>query len=227
MTEFTERTARLIGEDGVERLRRAHVLVLGLGGVGGAAAVMLARAGVGRLTLIDGDTVEPSNLNRQRVASRSTLGMRKTDSLAAILRDISPEIGLELIPRFLTPEDAGSVLEASPDFAVDAIDDVPAKVAFLLAAKARGVPLVSAMGAGGRLDPAQVRECDISRTCQCGLARAVRARLREAGVTHGIRVVFSPEPPVKCDGAPGTISYMPNIFGDFCAAAALRHLLKK
>ncbi len=226
MTGLMDRTALLMGEDAVKRLRDAHVLVLGVGGVGGEAAMMLARAGVGRLTLIDGDTVDPSNLNRQAVAYRSTVGMMKTEALAAMLRDIAPEMSLTLVSRYITPEDAQTLLTPAPDFAVDAIDDVPAKTAFLLAAKAAGIPLISAMGAGGRVDPSLIRECDISKTCQCGLARAVRTRLREAGVHSGVRVVFSPEVPVKTSPV-GTISYMPNLFGCFCAAAAIRHLTGK
>lgn len=226
MTEWMDRTALLLGEEAVNTLRRAHVLVLGIGGVGGEAAVMLARAGVGHLTLVDGDTVDVTNVNRQAVAFHSTVGMLKTDALARLLRDINPDLTLDLVPEFITPEGAGKLLSPAPDFAVDAIDDVPAKTAFLLAAKARGIPLISAMGAGGRLDPGQIRECDISKTCQCGLARAVRSRLREAGVHSGIRVVFSPEIPVKTSPV-GTLSYMPNLFGCFCAAAAIRHLTGK
>jgi tRNA A37 threonylcarbamoyladenosine dehydratase len=165
-------------------------------------------------------------VNRQAVAFRSTVGMLKTDALARILRDIVPDIKLTLIPRYITPEDAGTLLADAPDFAVDAIDDVPAKTAFLLAARQKDIPLISAMGAGGRVDPSQIRECDISKTCQCGLARAVRTRLREAGVHSGIRVVFSPEVPVKTSPV-GTVSYMPNLFGCFCAAAAIRSLTGK
>lgn len=226
MSDWKNRTALLLGEEAVERLRQAHVLVLGIGGVGGEAAVMLARAGVGHLTLVDGDTVDVTNLNRQMVAYRSTVGMAKTEALAGILRDMAPEITLTLVPRYVTPEEAETLLLPEPDFAVDAIDDVPAKTAFLLAARSRGIPLISAMGAGGRVDPAQIRECDISKTCQCGLARAVRTRLREAGVHSGIRVVFSPEVPVKSVPV-GTVSYMPNLFGCFCAAAAIRYLTGK
>lgn len=226
MSDWKNRTALLLGEEAVERLRQAHVLVLGIGGVGGEAAVMLARAGVGHLTLVDGDTVDVTNLNRQTVAYRSTVGMAKTEALAGILRDMAPEITLTLVPRYVTPEEAETLLLPEPDFAVDAIDDVPAKTAFLLAARSRGIPLISAMGAGGRVDPAQIRECDISKTCQCGLARAVRTRLREAGVHSGIRVVFSPEVPVKSVPV-GTVSYMPNLFGCFCAAAAIRCLTGK
>lgn len=226
MMDWTNRTALLLGEEAVQKLQRSHVLVLGIGGVGGEAAIMLARAGVGHLTLIDGDTVDPSNLNRQAVAYRHSVGMLKTDALAAILRDIAPEMTLTLVSRYVSAEDAETLLLPVPDFAVDAIDDVAAKTAFLLAAKNRGIPLISAMGAGGRLDPSQIRECDISKTCQCGLARAVRSRLREAGVHSGIRVVFSPEVPVKTSPV-GTVSYMPNLFGCFCAAAAIRYLTGK
>ena len=224
--DWMNRTWLLLGEEAVSRLRNAHVLVLGVGGVGGEAALMLARAGVGHLTLVDGDTVDATNLNRQAVAYRSTVGMLKTDAWAAILRDINPELILDLVPRYITPEDAQTLLLPEPDFAVDAIDDVPAKVAFLLAAKNSGIPLISAMGAGGRVDPAQIRECDIAKTCQCGLAKAVRTRLREAGVHSGIRVIFSPEIPVKTSPV-GTVSYMPNLFGCFCAAAAIRYLTGK
>ena len=226
---FSDRTRVLLGKAAVERLAACRVLIFGIGGVGGAAAEMLCRAGVGALTLADGDRVEASNLNRQLFSLTSEIGERKTDAAARRLLAINPDLKLTLIPRRIAPDEAASLLDAGFDGAIDAIDDVPVKVAFLAAAYRRGVPVVSSMGAGGKLDPALVRCVDISRTEQDPLARAVRRRLREQGIARGIEVVGSTEPPREAAepeaGAIGTISYMPNLFGCHCAAALLRRLL--
>ncbi len=229
-------TKLLIGAEKLERLRRMRVLVLGVGGVGSYAAEQLVRAGVGHLVLIDGDTVESSNCNRQLSALDSSIGCFKAEVLSERFREINP--GMEVVPvvEFLRPEEARGVLEGGFDYAVDAIDQLATKVAFILACLEQRVPLISAMGAGGKTDPSQVRIADISHTCGCALARAVRVRLRELGVTKGVETVYSPE--VVSPEAihtwqdeaghrhskVGTISYMPAIFGCFCASRVLRSL---
>lgn len=233
-----ERTRLLVGDSGIEILRNARVLVLGVGGVGAYAAEHLARAGIGRLTLVDGDTVEPSNCNRQLPALSSTLGRPKAEVMAERLREVNPELNVDVRVEFIAPEDVGALLDTGFDYAVDAIDSLAAKVAFLLECRRRKQPLISSMGAGGKTDPELIRIADISKSYGCALARAVRARLKEHGVERGVKVVFSPEEVSKSairtvvnpDGSKrayvGTISYMPAAFGGFCASAVLRGLLK-
>lgn len=236
---FQSRTRLLLGEDAVPRLSSAHVLVLGLGGVGGAAAEMLCRAGIGRLTLVDGDRVDSSNRNRQLVALTSTIGRAKAEVLAERLRDIHPGVQLEVRNEFVTPETVDELLSTSFDYAVDAIDQLTAKVAFIAACRKHGIPLISSMGSGGRMDPEQIKRADLAQTHHCALARVVRRKLRELGITKGVEVIFSPEPvpetaiqqTVENDGrirsAVGTISYLPNVFGCHCAAAVIHHLLSR
>jgi len=236
--ERQKRTRLLVGDAGIERLRNAHVLVLGVGGVGAYAAEHLARAGIGRLTLVDGDAVELSNCNRQLPALSSTLGRPKAEVMAERLREINPELTVEARVEFIGPEDVGALLDAGFDYVVDAIDSLAAKVAFLLECRRRKIPLVSSMGAGGKTDPEQIRVADISKSYGCALARAVRARLKERGVERGVKVVFSPEAVAKSaiqtvtapDGKKrayvGTVSYMPAAFGGFCASVVLRNLLR-
>lgn len=219
---WDSRTRRLLGDASVNMLANKHLLVLGLGGVGGYVAEFLARCGAGKLTLVDGDKVALSNLNRQLSALRSTVGEYKAEVLARRFADINPAGEFVAVPRFVRPDDVAELLASAEfDGAVDAIDDVPAKVAFLVECVRRGLPVVSSMGAGNKLDPALVRTSDISKTHGCPLARAVRKRLREAGITRGVTAVFSPEV-VETEGAFGTVSYMTAAFGVHCAAALLR-----
>ena len=221
---WDSRTRRLLGDAAADDLAKKHILVLGLGGVGGYVAEFLARCGVGKITLVDGDRVALSNLNRQLPALRATLGEYKAEVLARRFADINPNGEFSSVPRFVKPEGVAELLgSADFDGAVDAIDDVPAKVAFLVECVKRGLPVVSSMGAGNKLDPGMVKTSDISKTHGCPLARAVRRRLREAGITRGVMAVFSPEV-VETEGAFGTVSYMTAAFGVHCAAALLRAL---
>ena len=221
---WDSRTRRLLGDAAADALAKKHVLVLGLGGVGGYVAEFLARAGVGKLTLVDGDTVAVSNLNRQLPALTTTLGKPKAEVVAERCRLINPAGEFVSVPRFVTPEEVDALLDSDTfDGAVDAIDDVPAKVAFLLGCRRREIPVVSSMGAGNKLDPEQIKTADISKSHGCPLARAVRRKLREAGVAKGVAAVFSPEV-VKTPGAFGTVSYMTAAFGVHCAAWMIREL---
>ena len=221
---WDSRTRRLLGDAATDVLAEKHVLVLGLGGVGGYVAEFLVRCGVGRLTLVDGDRVSLSNLNRQLPALNSTLGEYKSDVLARRFADINPAGEFVSVPRFIKQEDVPDLLDSAAfDAAADAIDDVAAKTAFLAECVRRGLPVVSSMGAGNKLDPAQVRIADIGKTCGCPLARAVRRHLREAGIAKGVTVVFSPET-VKTENGFGTVAYMTAEFGVHCAAALLRML---
>lgn len=235
-----QRLGLLVGETGLERLRRARILVFGVGGVGSHAVEALARAAVGHLTLVDFDRVVPSNINRQVEATHSTLGQAKAEALAARVRDISPACDVRAVMARLTPANVDEFLEPAPDWVLDAIDDTEAKLALLAACVRRGLPVVSGMGAANKLLPGCIRTEDISRSRQCPLAKVVRKRLRRMGIERGVTVVYSEELPVRlADGgfqAPepetegakrpqGTISYMPALIGLHCAAAILRSLL--
>lgn len=246
------RTEILIGAEGLARLRAAHVLVAGLGGVGGYAAEALGRAGVGRLTLLDHDVVSPSNLNRQLLALHSTLGRPKVEVIAERLRDIDPAIELTLIGEFLQPEAAEALIAPlAPDpsltrgegrryaYVADCIDSIACKAALVAACHRHEVPVISALGAGNCLDVSRVRVAQLNQTQMCPLARELRRKLRELNAPLTYPVVYSDEPrrpplphqPVGGDtpGRPravnGTISYLPALFGMMLAGVVIRRLL--
>lgn len=233
---WSERTELLIGASKLENLNHAHVLVVGLGGVGAYAAEMVARAGVGRMTIVDADSVAPSNINRQLVALHSTIGRPKAQVLADRLRDINPAIELTVIEEYIKDEATETLLDSAPfDFVVDAIDTLSPKVNLIRAALERGLPLVSSMGAGAKTDPTKIEVSDISRSHHCPLAHALRKRLHRIGIRNGFKVVFSAEPPregamILCDeqnkkSNVGTVSYMPAVMGCACASVVIRDLI--
>lgn len=232
------RTLMITGDAGYERLQSSHVLIAGLGGVGAYAAEQLARAGVGRLTIIDGDTVHLTNLNRQLLAVHSTLHKPKAELMAERLRDINPEIQLDVIQEYVKDQRVIDLLSQPIDFVIDAIDTLSPKAYLIYHALRLGHSLVSSMGAGGKFDPNQVKLVDIEETYNCQLAQALRKKLHKLGVKSGFQAVFSPEPVPKSafievegernkKSTVGTISFMPAIFGCFCAAAAINYLLTK
>ena len=217
-------------------LSGCHVLVVGLGGVGAYAAEQLCRAGIGKMTIVDADTVNESNLNRQLPALRSTIGRPKAEVVAQRLLDINPELELTVHNEFIRDERTEAILdEANYQFVVDAIDSLSPKVFLLYHALRRQIPVVSSMGAGAKTDPSQVRIADISKTQNCALAKAVRKRLRTLGVNKGIAAVFStemanPDAVIEVDDeqckrtTTGTISYMPALFGCFLSAHVLHNI---
>lgn len=217
-------------------LSGCHVLVVGLGGVGAYAAEQLCRAGIGKMTIVDADTVNESNLNRQLPALRSTIGRPKAEVVAQRLLDINPELELTVHNEFIRDERTEAILdETNYQFVVDAIDSLSPKVFLLYHALRRQIPVVSSMGAGAKTDPSQVRIADISKTQNCALAKAVRKRLRTLGVNKGIDAVFSteianPDAVIEVDDeqckrtTTGTISYMPALFGCFLSAHVLRNI---
>ncbi len=234
--EWLQRTELLLGAEKLAMLRRAHVLIVGLGGVGAYAAEMIARAGVGRLTLADADTVNVTNINRQLVALRSTVGRPKGEVLAERLRDIAPGIELTVVGRYIKDEETYALLDAVRyDYVVDAIDTLSPKLALIAAALERGYPLVSSMGAGAKMDPTKLEIEDISRTHHCPLAHMLRKRLHKIGIRKGFQAVFSPEPiregaMILCEepnkkSNVGTISYIPALFGIGCASVVVRGLI--
>lgn len=233
---WLERTTLLLGEEKLGQLKRANVLVVGLGGVGAYAAEMIARAGVGRLTIADADTVSATNINRQLIALHSTIGREKSDLMAERLRDINPDIELTVINRFIKDDETDALLDSdSFDFVVDAIDTLSPKLALIKGALDRGIPLVSSMGAGAKTDPTKMEICDISRTHHCPLAHMLRKRLHKIGIRKGFHAVFSPEPVregamILCEeqnkkSNTGTISYIPALFGIGCASVVVRSLI--
>ena len=260
--QWQERTALLLGEETLLKLRDAVVVVAGLGGVGAYAAEMVARAGVGRMVLIDSDRVGESNKNRQLLALDSTLGRLKTEVMAERLLDINPELHIVKVPEYLTEDNIPEVFEnalremalcgssdpdgaltdepaastgLAPDFVIDAIDTLAPKIALISHCVHSGIPLVSSMGAGAKLDATKVRLTDLSKSYNCPLAFILRKKLRKIGITKGFPVVFSEELPERDAIVPtegernkksqvGTVSYIPAVFGCVCAQAAIRHL---
>lgn len=215
MENFYDRTERLLGADAVAKLARAHVVVLGVGGVGSWAAEALARAGIGELTLVDFDRIAPSNLNRQVHALTSTIGRLKVEVMAERLAQINPALSIHTHAERLLPEALPDYL-ADGDFTIDCIDDVQAKVALALWHLEHNKRIVSSMGTGNKLGTHPFKIADISKTSVCPLARAVRLRLRKAGVSKGLPVLYSEEPAYTQppDGEkPGTICFPPAMAG--------------
>ncbi len=235
-SNWMERTELLLGAEKTAMLRGAHVLVVGLGGVGAYAAEMVARAGVGRMTIADADAVSESNINRQLVALHSTVGRQKAEVLAERLRDINPDINLRVINGYIKDESTYELLDAARyDYVVDAIDTLSPKLALIAASLERGYPLVSSMGAGAKMDPTKMEIADISKTHHCPLAHMLRKRLHKIGIRRGFKAVFSPEPVregamILCEeqnkkSNMGTISYIPALFGIGCASVVIRGLI--
>ena len=234
--EWQQRTELLLGEEKMERLRKAHVLVVGLGGVGAYAAEMICRAGVGRMTIVDADTVQPSNINRQLPATHSVIGRPKAEVLAERFRDINPELELTVLPVYLKDEAIPELLDSAAfDFVVDAIDTVATKCYLIYHALQRGLKIVSSMGAGAKRDITQIRFADLWDTYHCGLSKAVRKRLQKMGMKRKLPVVFSTEQAdanavILVDdeqnkkSTAGTVSYMPAVFGCYLAEYVIRKL---
>lgn len=233
---WNTRTELLLGADRMEYLSHCHVLVVGLGGVGAYTAEQICRAGIGHMTIVDADTVNESNINRQLPALHSTLGKPKAEVVGQRLLDINPRLKLTVLNEFLRDERTEEVLSAQKfDFIVDAIDSLSPKVFLLYYAHRHEIPIVSSMGAGAKMDPTQIKIADISKSFNCALAKAVRKRLRAMGLNKGIPVVFSteianPEAIIEVTNeqckrsTAGTVSYMPAIFGCYLASYVIRNI---
>jgi len=238
-TDFSwlSRTELLIGKPALQKLAQSHVMVVGLGGVGSYAAEFIARSGVGTMTIIDGDVVDPTNRNRQLPALATNHGQSKADIMAARLSAINPELELQVVKSFVNPEMVEAQLQHPPSYIIDAIDSITPKLTFMVSAYQKNIPIVSSMGAGGKFDPTQLQVTDIAKTHHCVFAQQIRKVLkREHQIYSGIKVVFSPEVPLKeslimTDGsnfkksAYGTISYLPAVFGAVCASVVIRDLI--
>lgn len=196
MEEWLSRTEQLLGKDTLSVLQNSHVLIVGVGGVGAYAAEMICRAGVQEITIIDGDNVNPTNINRQLIAMHSTVGKPKTQILAQRLLDINPRLNIHIKQLYMDEVQTEILLnEAKYDYVIDAIDTISPKIALLTGCLKRKIKVISSMGAGGRIDPTRIAYADISETYHCALAKAVRKRLKDAGISKGIKVVFSSEQP--------------------------------
>ena len=233
-----ERTELLLGTENTGRLENAHVLIFGLGGVGSYAAEQLVRAGLGSISMVDGDKITESNINRQLPATRATIGLEKGEVLRKRYLDINPELKLKVINTFIPDMEMEEFIKKTkPDFVVDAIDTLSPKTYLIKACIENSIPLVSSMGAAARLDPTKVEICDISKSHTDRLAFNIRRRLRDFNIHKGFKVVFSSEPAKKeaiiqvenernKKSTAGTISYMPAIFGLYCASVVIREITK-
>ena len=237
MTDWQERTRLLIGDNNIDRLSGSCVAVIGLGGVGGFAAEMVARAGVGRMIILDSDLVNESNKNRQLLALDSNIGVPKSEVMRERLLGINPELDPITIDAYLTEENVEDLLsQYKIDFLIDAIDTLSPKIALINYCVQKNIPLVSSMGAGAKYDATKVRLKDISKSFNCPLAYILRKKLRKYGISKGFKVVFSEELPQREAIIPveeqnkksqvGTISYLPAVFGCICAQAAIEHLIE-
>lgn len=235
MTNWLTRTELILGVDGLQKLKAANVLVVGLGGVGAFAAEMICRSGVGSMTIVDGDYIHITNRNRQLPALKSTQGLPKAEVMGQRLKDINPDINLTVIQEYLKDERMVEVLDIGFDYVVDAIDTLSPKIFLIYHSLQRKFPVVSSMGAGGKFDPTRISISDISETTDCSLARILRKRLHRLGIRDGFTAVYSPEVVDKSKivatngeqnkaSVVGTISYMPAAFGIACASVVIRDL---
>ncbi len=233
--DWLERTELLLGKERLEELAHKNVLVVGLGGVGSYAAEQIVRAGIGRITIVDGDIVNNSNRNRQLPALCSTVGQLKAEVVKTRLLDINPKLQLTTIAEFIDEHAFGDLLERGFDYVLDAIDTLSPKVALIRESLTQQIPIISSMGAGGKFDPSKIEITDISNTKYCNLARMVRKRLYTYGIRNGIPVIYSSEMVpkefvIKTEGernkktTVGTISFMPALFGCWAASKVIRDL---
>ncbi len=234
---WLSRTKLLIGEEKLLSLTQKHVMVVGLGGVGSYAAEFIARSGVGKMTIIDGDVVDPTNRNRQLPALATNHGQPKARIMEERLLAINPELELHTVESFVQPDMVQEQLLRRPDYVIDAIDSITPKITFIRMAYESKIRMVSSMGAGAKLDPTRLQVVDIAKTYNCPFAQQIRKQLKQHGIKKGLKVVFSPEEPIKeslmlTDGknykksAYGTISYLPAVFGAVAASVVIRDLIK-
>lgn len=237
MAEWTERAELLFKKEGLEKLQSAHVMVVGLGGVGSFAAEFLARAGVGTMTIVDGDVVDITNINRQLPALHSTVGQPKVTIVGDRLMDINPQLNLIRIQEFLSPERAYELVTSEYTYVLDCIDSITPKLNLIMSARRKKVKIISNMGAGGKYEASKVKVADISKTDYCPLAKTIRKRLRKEGISKGVKVVYSTEAPDQgslkmTDGKNfkksfyGTNSWMPALFGLHAAETVVKYIIK-
>lgn len=228
MENIFSREEIMIGKEGLEILQQAKVIVLGIGGVGSFAAEALARAGIGHLILVDHDVVDMTNINRQLLATQRTVGKIKVEVMQERILDINPDINIEIIPQFISEDNIKEIIPNDCDYIVDAIDTISAKINLIEYAYHSKIPIISAMGAGNKLDPTQFNVADISQTSVCPLARIIRKELRKKRIEKGVEVVYSKELPIQGKHqVPGSISFVPSTAGLVCAAVVVNRLLNQ
>ena len=236
MADIYDRTRMLIGQQGLDQLQQSHVLLAGIGGVGSFAAEALARAGVGMLTFIDSDVVDPTNINRQIHATQATIGQPKVQVMAARIAAINPDIQVHLRQAFLLADNTDAVLDGQTyDYIIDAVDTVTAKLALIQYGRSRNIPVISSMGTANKLDATKFEITDISKTHTCPLARVMRKELRDRGIASGVEVLYSTAKPVdtplvtSAEGkrTPGSISYVPSVAGLLLAGHVIQQLLQR
>ncbi len=231
MSDIFERTRMLLGDDAVEKLNNSRVAVFGVGGVGGYVVEALARSGVGELDVFDKDTVSVSNINRQIIATQSTVGMSKVEAIKARVAEINPQCAVHTHEVFYMPENADNYDFSEYDYIVDAIDTVTAKIEIIKRAKEKDIPVISSMGTGNKLDPTRLEVADISKTEVCPLARVMRRELRNRGINH-LKVVYSKEEPQKTKveengkAVPGSVAFVPSVAGLIIAGEVIKDLIK-
>lgn len=235
--EWLERTELLLGREKLSKLRQAHILVVGLGGVGAYAAEMLCRSGIGKMTIVDGDKIHATNRNRQLIALSSVEGLSKASTMGQRLLDINPDLELTVLDEYIRDDRMIDILNGHFDYVIDAIDTLSPKVFLIFHSVSKGLKIVSSMGSGGKYDPMLVRTSDLSESYNCKLASILRKRLHSLGIYTGVKVVFSPEKvnpdtivltdnEVNKRSTVGTISYMPPVFGCFLASVVIRELIQ-
>ncbi len=233
MTEAFSRTKLLLGEDGLAKLAKARVAVFGIGGVGSFAAEALCRAGIGHFLLVDSDTIDVSNINRQIHATTRTVGQKKTDVMRTRMLEINPAADVRTKCEFYGPDRAEAFFTEPPDYIVDAVDTVTAKISLVVEAEKRNIPIISAMGAGNKLDPTRFEVADLYQTSVCPLAKVMRKELKKRGIPR-LKVVYSKEPPIRPDVAetedarrqtPGSVPFVPSAAGLILASEVVRDLL--
>jgi tRNA A37 threonylcarbamoyladenosine dehydratase len=233
---FLERSLLLIKDDGIQNLAKSHVLIVGVGGVGSYAAEAICRAGVGKITLIDGDVVQKSNINRQLPALHSTIDEAKVEIMRKRLLDINPNAEIQVLQQFIMPEAVEQVIPKDVDFVLDCIDSITPKITLIIHCKKNKIPFISSMGAGGKMDPSRIKIAEINDTKDCYFSRDIRKRLRKEKFSYGVKVVYSDEPVSKSTMALspdtmykksfyGTISYMPAMFGMTMASFVIRKII--
>jgi tRNA A37 threonylcarbamoyladenosine dehydratase len=233
---FLERSLLLIKEDSIQKLAKSHVLIVGVGGVGSYAAEAICRAGVGKITLIDGDVVQKSNINRQLPALHSTIDEAKVEIMRKRLLDINPNAEIQVLQQFIMPEAVEQVIPKDVDFVLDCIDSITPKITLIIHCKKNKIRFISSMGAGGKMDPSRIKIADINDTRDCFFSRDIRKRLRKEKFSYGVKVVYSDEPVSKSTMALspdtmykksfyGTISYMPAMFGMTMASFVIRKII--
>lgn len=231
MERYFSRTQLLIGQENMEKIKNASVVIVGIGGVGSYAAEAVARSGVGHITLVDHDKVVESNINRQLPALSSTIGMLKVEAMGMRIKDINPDVDLRIIPVRYTPDTSNDILKKPVDYVIDAIDSLPDKIHLIKTCLEQGIPIVSSMGAANRLKPQMFRIADISQSKVCPMAKKIRRELRKEGIFKGLTVVYSEEEPVKSDyngeTRLGSISYVPSVAGLFLASQVINSLIGK